>query len=485
MPSVKNILVVDNNPIVLEFMNTILEENGYSVRTADSGLAALSIIGEFTPDLAFVDLIMPEIDGRRLCSLFRRDLRTRKCIIVVLSAIGAEDPDRAFAAYADAYLAKVPFRILRENVLAVIRDLGGGNTAPYDQTIVGSDMIHHREITKELLFAKKHMDVVLGMAHDGVLELSGDRLVTYASPSACEILGMHIDELLGRPMPEVFPTNVREQLSRGLEEITGGVKTSGRCDELPLDSRIVTVSFRSVTFDDYTSILMILRDVTELVRDRRRVESLLNDKTRLLREIHHRVKNNLNAVSGLLYLHAGRVESPEASRALNDAHGRVTTMLRIYERLFDSGRSEHIELSALLRDILNGVSGTFGEKNVRAVHTPSAHSTFVSTDVSVPIGLIVNELVTNAYKYAFPDRREGTVSVDITRRPDGVVCVTVSDNGIGIPAGVEAHTGEGFGLQLVLAEAEQIGAAVSLVRDNGTRFVITIPAEAFVKPETD
>ena len=210
-----------------------------------------------------------------------------------------------------------------------------------------------------------------------------------------------------------------------------------------------------------------------------RLRAMLNEKEVLLREVHHRVKNNLQVVSGLLSLQARHV-APELKEHFQESLERIQAMGRVHEQLYRSADASAFDLGTYVEQIAPDVARAYASAAGRVASRVDVRGpTRVALDAATPLALIVNEILSNAYKHAFPGGRSGEVEVRVERVEAGVR-LEVRDDGIGLPEDHTARSARSMGLRLVDLLARQIGAVVRLERDDdggvgGTRLTLTVP----------
>lgn len=204
----------------------------------------------------------------------------------------------------------------------------------------------------------------------------------------------------------------------------------------------------------------------EIERSNRLLRESLSDKENLLREIHHRVKNNLQVIAGLLRMQARQVEDPAAQTALADMGNRVRAIADVHQALYSTGDLARVDMAEFTAQLV---------KSLLAVYPIDPHRVRVQLEIprtsleigrAVPYGLILNELISNALKHAFPDGRGGTVIVSLDESH-----VSVADDGIGLPVSDTASSS--LGLELVRLLAEQLGAQVRMESEGGTRVIVS------------
>lgn len=205
----------------------------------------------------------------------------------------------------------------------------------------------------------------------------------------------------------------------------------------------------------------------------REIRKLLAEKELILQEVHHRIKNNLGTVSSLLSLQAGLSRDPATIAALSDAGNRIRSMTTLYEELYRSTNFTDLSVKEYLPPLVDEILSNF--PNAANVAVEKRVDDFVLEVRSLqPLGIIVNELLTNTMKYAFSGNGAGTISVSATRS-GGVVTVSVADDGAGIPPSVDFGESGGFGLTVVDALAKQLHGSVRIERGRGTRVVLEFP----------
>jgi two-component sensor histidine kinase len=186
------------------------------------------------------------------------------------------------------------------------------------------------------------------------------------------------------------------------------------------------------------------------------------------------VKGNLQTITSLLKLRARRVEDPTARRVLDESVDRVRVMALLHETLYRSGNPSRVDLPEYLRSVL---SNLFRSQDVDLgrleIETPP-DATSVDLEMAIPLGLLVHELVSNALRHAFPNGRAGGIRVSLARAPGGEMMLEVADQGVGLPLGMEMGTPSSLGLQLAHSLAEQLGGALEIERNGGTRFRLRI-----------
>ena len=259
-------LVVDNHPVVLKFMSNLLEREGYQVITAHDGISTLSILRSFKPDVIFLDLVMPNISGDKLCRIIRRNPALRQVHIVILSAIAAEERVDFVDMGADACIAKGPFNKMGEHVLAVLNNLGQASSAMLKKEIIGLEDIYERQVTKELVASKKHSDVILNNMSEGILELNGNAKIIYANPAAVSLIDIVEEDLLGRDFTDLFQGNFRRRVENLLdmnEEMPGSTTENYPWE---LGDKKVLVEVIPVRDAENRSCVVILNDITEWMR---------------------------------------------------------------------------------------------------------------------------------------------------------------------------------------------------------------------------
>jgi two-component sensor histidine kinase len=204
----------------------------------------------------------------------------------------------------------------------------------------------------------------------------------------------------------------------------------------------------------------------------------LEQQELLMREIHHRVKNNLQIVASLLNLQAARIRQPEARAEFASARDRVRALATLHRHLYLQGEVHTIDMPGFLKELCNQLFQAMGETpGKRITLSIDASPLQMSSDQAVPLSLIVTEAVSNALKYAFPRGRGGKVHVSLTSDEEAAELV-VEDDGVGIPAGkseTETGTRDGIGLTLIRGFARQLGATMTVHEDHGTRYAVHIP----------
>jgi two-component sensor histidine kinase len=207
-----------------------------------------------------------------------------------------------------------------------------------------------------------------------------------------------------------------------------------------------------------------------------RIEENLRQKDLLLREINHRVMNSFQLLSSLFGLQARRAQSPEAKHALAEANDRIQALAIVHRRLYANVSVDRVDVKEYLTGLCEDLSRALLPENGGVAIATDAVPAELPPSRIVPLGLIVNELVTNAVKYAFPDRREGKVWIRFQPRAEGGWRLEVADNGVGLPEGKMPANGSGLGMMVLQAQVRQLDAAIDIDSGpGGTRFTIDIP----------
>jgi two-component sensor histidine kinase len=212
-------------------------------------------------------------------------------------------------------------------------------------------------------------------------------------------------------------------------------------------------------------------ELSERKRIEAQITASLREKEVLLKEIHHRVKNNLQVISSLLDLQVSHIEDERAVEMLRDSQNRVTSMGLIHERLYQADDLAMIDIAEYVRDLVSNLLYSYSVDAARITLDIDVEDVVLDVDRAIPRGLIINELVSNSLKYAFAPGSDGRIVVALTRRGDSVV-LTVQDDGIGLPESVQPDNTPSLGLRLVSTLAKQLRGSIELERTAGTSFTI-------------
>ncbi len=306
------------------------------------------------------------------------------------------------------------------------------------------------------------------------IDLQG-KIVSWNS-GAERVVGYGDSEILGRPVSVLFtPEDVAMRAPElEMERACGEGRSEDERWHMRKDgSRFFASGVMTVVRDDTGEVrgyAKVMRDVTEKKTADEQMRSSLREKELLLKEIHHRVKNNLQVITSLLNIQTRFLASSEAKEVLDDVRNRVHSIAAIHEMLYESGDLSRIDFQAYMRQIASDVTAFYGINSDRIRVLMDGQQVKLNISQAVPCGLIVSELLTNALKHAFPDGRPGVVQLDL--RMDNDCKLMVSDNGVGLPEDLDPKESGSMGLQLVSLLTEQLPGTLTIERSHGTRITI-------------
>ena len=221
------------------------------------------------------------------------------------------------------------------------------------------------------------------------------------------------------------------------------------------------------------------QDITERKQAEERLRAALREKEVLLKEIHHRVKNNLQIIASMLNLQLGGLTDPAVREPLLESQNRVRTLALIHEQLYGSRDLTRIPARTYLAELVHAVHQSFASPAGRVRLELDLEDVELEVDTAIPVALISNELLSNAFKHAFPDGREGRLEVSLRRVGNGRLELCVADDGVGLPPDLDFRTTATLGMQLVMALTTQLQGRIELHREGGARFLLEFrPAAA-------
>lgn len=459
------ILLVASEDEVSTRLKDALDQSGMPCITARTIADSLEIIERVRPVAALVGIQINESeDGLEAA----RALRSRYSIPIVFLAKDAISPMMGARLSMVPHLAVLPADIDPSFVRHIVDNslslAVGGNEG------VAEDAEWRAQLIEGILRLSPNAVIVLDEAH---------RVVDW-NPAATDLFGYTRAEAVGRSLDQLVvdpgdPERYREAesytktvLSQVPVPLTEAVRY--RKDGSPID--VVLAGIPISVGGRFRGVLGYYHDNTEQIRARRRVEELLAEKEILLGEVQHRVKNDITLIESMLNLQAASYESGELREAVADAINRIASVRSVYDVLHRLRSIERVGSQPLLESLLSNHRGVLAKRGI-AVET-TVHDIEVSASVAISIGLVINELLTNISKYAFPPERkfdEKRVDISLLSEENDRITIAVSDTGVGMPADRGSN---GYGLSFVEAIASQYRGTVTIGNRRGACIEINI-----------
>jgi two-component sensor histidine kinase len=245
----------------------------------------------------------------------------------------------------------------------------------------------------------------------------------------------------------------------------------------PHDGTTLPVDGRATPMRDGAGHLLgavwVFRDATTHQQLAAQLQALLREREILLREVHHRIKNNFQTIAGLLDMQADAIEDRRALAALEDSQQRLQSMALVHQCLYQSPDLDRIDCAAYLRGLATELCRAYAAEARQVTLTITADAVWVRAETASSCGLILNELLANALKHAFPAGRPGAIEVTFRADRVGTYVLNVRDDGVGFPAGLDFRQADSLGLQLVCLLTEQLGGTLEMTRGHGTHWKLT------------
>jgi PAS domain S-box-containing protein len=338
-------------------------------------------------------------------------------------------------------------------------------------------VVAHENITKRKLVESelRSLSYVVEQSPVSIVITDTNGSIKYVNPAAEKTTGYSRDELLGNNPRVLKSDHIKGDEYRVLwETITSGKYWKGEFHNIRKDG---TMYWESATispiFDengDIEQFAAVKEDITERKSAEEKIQNLLIEKELILKEVHHRIKNNMNTIKGLLYLQAIEMKDTAAAVALHEAENRVQSMMILYDKLYSSHDYQVMSVRSYLGPLVDEILGNFANHSIVKVEKHVADFT-LDANIVFPLGIIVNELLTNIMKYAFTGRDSGVITLSAEKN-ESMVTISLGDNGKGIPESINFESSTGFGLNLVGMLTAQMGGSIRIERGDGTKFVL-------------
>jgi PAS domain S-box-containing protein len=347
------------------------------------------------------------------------------------------------------------------------------------------DVTKRKADEEALRQSEERFRCVVEAAPDGLAMVDREGRLALVNSGMERMFGYPREELLGHSLEMLMPERYRNShpaLRTGYMQAPTTRDMAGRRELYALrkdgSEFPVEIGLNALNIVGGEHVLAAIVDVTKRKADQARLEKALHEKTALLNEVHHRVKNNLQVVCSLLSLQA-RTAPAEARVMLEDSQARVKAMALIHQLLYERSDFSSVDLGVYLQRLSSLLRELLGAARSRISLRVNVSEAAITMDLqrSVPCGLLVNELVTNAIKHAFPDGRNGDIMVHAELLTPSLARIMVSDNGIGVPPDIEpGFVSKSLGFQLIPLFVDQLGGELRLIRESGSRF------ELYFKP---
>ncbi|RPJ79506.1 MAG: PAS domain S-box protein [Alphaproteobacteria bacterium] len=324
---------------------------------------------------------------------------------------------------------------------------------------------------------------VVESSSDAIGTISLDGIITSWNKGAEQVYGYSTEEILGKPVSILSPSHLKVETKKLSELVQQGETIRNyNTTRLRKDGKIIYVSFAlSPVLNIHgklTAISFISRDITK----RKEAEEALNNiEIARKQEIHHRIKNNLQVISSLLDLQTEKfigkknIEESQVLEAFKESQDRVIAMALIHEELHKGGEIDKLNFSQYIKELTDNLLLTYrvGNEDI-SLDMDINENIFFDMDTAVPLGIIINELVSNSLKHAFTGKDNGEIRIKFHREEckSTTFTMSVSDNGVGIPENIDIEDLDSLGLQLVTTLVEQLDGELELKRENGTEFTI-------------
>lgn len=337
-----------------------------------------------------------------------------------------------------------------------------------DEELVKSEE-RYRQLVENTLYAVEEIDT------------AGN--ILFANDSYHRMLGYLPGELVGRNIVEIIPPESRDGVKSCIATLLSGRKehtlSEGRL--IKKDGRIIDVEVaknaKRGNQGKITGFISVITDISERKEAEKEIEKALSEKEVLLREIHHRVKNNLQIIRSLLYLQSKSVQGERDREYFKEAQERVQTMALVHEQLYQSEHIVKVHFAEYINSLVKILTESYNVDEKRIMISSNLEGITLGVDLAIPCGLIVNELLTNVFKHAFPGNRKGKVAIDCHAMDEDRFEIRIRDDGVGLPDGFDLKNSNTLGLRLVSLLVEQVEGEITLEKARGTAYNIVIQGE--------
>ena len=333
----------------------------------------------------------------------------------------------------------------------------------------------HWQMGESLRESEEQYRALFGQAADSIVIVDPNTgMLSEFNDKACKSLGYTRQELEKLKISEFEVSESEEEGKKHLEKVMNEGKDEFLTKHRRKDGEIrdIVVNTKVISVHGKKFIQGIWRDITDQMRTDEQIKASLREKEVLLKEVHHRVKNNLQIISGLLDMSRRRANNREAVDLLSETDAKIHTMALIHTQLYQSDRFDEVDMKSHVRNLITYISQLYGaKKNITLVI--NTHDVILSVTQAIPFALALNELIANVFKHAFEEGKGGILEVFMEQSSDGAISVKIRDDGIGIPEDVDIDNTDTLGLKLVRRLVlKQLKGKLRIERNKGTEVFI-------------
>ncbi len=475
------ILAVDDRRDNLHVIRQLIEDRlpDVDVLLTTKPEEGLAMAVEYCPDGILLDLKMPGINGIDMCKRLKSDKRTAHIPIILITAGDTTPKLRAkgLDAGADDFIPKPIDNVELAARIKVILRIKRAEDALRKM----NENLEKRveEKSGALAESEKKFRQLVETMREGMTIVDENGINTYVNDQFCMMTGYAGEEVVGRPVPDFLAEESREVWrERWSRRRTPEEEPYELCFLRKDGKKIYVVTSPRALFDGqgrFKGSFAVITDITGRKLAEEKIKASLREKEVLLQEIHHRVKNNMAVISGMLNLQAASFKDPDVIGAFESSKQRIRSMAMVHEKLYGAGDFSQIDFNDYIPDLVNRIarSNDVSARNIR--WDVRVNDISLAIDTAVPCGLIINELVTNAFKYAFPDGRKGEIHIEFSRDADRSCVLEIRDTGVGLPPGFDLEDTSSFGLYLVNLLCQQLNGKLEVDGSGGTSVKITFP----------
>jgi len=446
----------------LQYLRDLGYENAVTV---DNGRDALKTIQSSTVDLVFLDIrIRGEMDGVDTAQQIQKENSDLPLIFLTAST------DRLSIQRA---MDCQPYSIIHKPYdLATLRESISGAL---------NYKTYHDKVNE--LNSQHMLDQILETADVGICVTNDQGRFVKVNKAYCAIYGYSEQELIGKLFTIVLTENIHKYAENLHREYLAGETEESNGEWQAIDKQgnskdVYVTAGRMITEDGQRYKITTVTDVTERKQDVRKLTEALDEKNAYAREIHHRVKNNINIISGLLYLQAEKTKDrPFVYDLFHESISRIKSLSLIHEQLYRGDNYTSINLKEYVRSLVSNATSMFLEKAQQVHITQEVSDILLDVDRAIACGLVINEVLTNSFKYAFPtveDLASARIHIQAYAR-DETMYIAINDNGVGLPAEFDLEKSNSLGFQLITNLNRQLNGKLQLNSQEGTAVELQFP----------